>query len=82
METGPFVAQMQGEPVQYTMRASSNTQDHTPVIVIPAYSTMKQARDIIVSTTLARLGGDKAKTAKALGVCLKTLYNWINKPRA
>lgn len=29
--------------------------------------------------TLERHGGNKGATADALGICLKTLYNWLNK---
>jgi DNA-binding NtrC family response regulator len=45
-------------------------------------TTADEARDALFTLTLKHFAGDKAATAKSLGVCTKTLYNWINKPRS
>ncbi|AKM32301.1 Fis family transcriptional regulator [Pandoraea faecigallinarum] len=42
---------------------------------IPIGATLAQAQQSFIAATLRHFGGDKPRTAKALGISLKTLYN-------
>jgi DNA-binding NtrC family response regulator len=44
-------------------------------IPVPIGSSLDQAERWLVEATLAHWGGDKDRTAKTLGCCLRTLYN-------
>ena len=43
--------------------------------------TIAEMEKMLILNTLRHYSGDKDKTAKALGVCLKTLYNRLNRYR-
>jgi len=43
--------------------------------------TLKELEKRYVMFVLRKNDGDKDKTAKDLGITLKTLYNWLNKWR-
>ncbi|HEY9053917.1 MAG TPA: sigma-54 dependent transcriptional regulator [Rectinemataceae bacterium] len=67
MASGRFVA------VEDLPPGPRSTQEKKE-IHIPALSSMAQAEKIIITETLAMLGGNKTKTAETLGIGRKTLY--------
>lgn len=53
----------------------SNEQEKTEpsVIAIPATSTLAEAEKYLIQATLARFNGNRSDTARALGICVRTL---------
>jgi DNA-binding NtrC family response regulator len=46
----------------------------TDMITIPVGTPLAEAEKSLVLATLAKLGGNKTRTAEKLGISLKTLY--------
>ncbi|MFH0962568.1 MAG: sigma-54 dependent transcriptional regulator [Planctomycetota bacterium] len=47
-------------------------------VFVPHGSTLAEAEKLLIEETLARFGGDKRKTARALGIGLRTVYRKVN----
>ena len=51
---------------------------HRHALSIALGTTLADAQRDLILATLAHLRGDKERTAKTLGICLKTLYNRLH----
>jgi len=59
-----------------TMKASG---DHSAMLAIPVGTSIEEVEKLLIMRTLELNQGNKPKTAEALGISLKTLYNKLER---